>query len=314
VVDALEERDIRGGAYLGVGPDQNFSYIAAIRPEIAFIVDVRRDNLLQHLLFKALFAVADDRLEYLCLLFGLPLPDDAGAWRDSSIAALVAYVDTVDAQPRSTRAALDTVAALVGRFGVPLSEEDRATIGRFHERFLGARLDLRFRSHGRAPRPHYPTLRRLVLETDRRGRQVSYLASESRWRVVDALQQRDRVIPVVGDFAGDHALRAIADLLHSHGTPVTAFYTSNVEFYLWGDGTFEPYAANVSRLPLAERSVLIRSFFGRNVGYVHPAAVPGYYSVQLVQDLREFVATVQGGGYRTYFDVVMPPVPISPRR
>src|SRR4030095_5831246 len=46
-------RQVRGGgAYIGVGPDQNFSYIAAARPSIAFLIDVRRDNLLLHLLFK----------------------------------------------------------------------------------------------------------------------------------------------------------------------------------------------------------------------------------------------------------------------
>src|ERR1700741_1964490 len=44
-----------GGAYLGVGPDQNFSYILAVRPALALIIDIRRDNLLQHLLFKTIF-------------------------------------------------------------------------------------------------------------------------------------------------------------------------------------------------------------------------------------------------------------------
>jgi hypothetical protein len=30
------------GAYLGVGPDQNFTYITALKPKMAFIVDIRR--------------------------------------------------------------------------------------------------------------------------------------------------------------------------------------------------------------------------------------------------------------------------------
>jgi hypothetical protein len=315
-IDGLEEAGIRGGAYLGVGPDQNFSYIAAVRPEIAFVIDIRRDNMLQHLLFKALFTASEDRLEYLCLLVGRPAPHDRRSWRDSSVAALARYVDTVEVQPATRRAARDTVAALVGSFGVPLSDEDRATIARFHGTFIEYGLDLRFQSHGRPPRPHYPTLRQLVLETDRRGRQVSYLASEGRWRVVDELQERDRVIPVVGDLAGNHALGAIAEWLRTAGIPVTAFYTSNVEFYLMGDGTFGQFAANVARLPVADSSVLIRSFFGRNFGYVHPQAVPGYYSVQLVQDLHDFVATVEGGGYRSYVDLVMQQasVPARPPR
>src|SRR5580692_3816763 len=66
VVPALHATGVSGGTYIGVGPDQNFSYIAQIRPAIAFIVDIRRDNLLLHLLFKALFAAAHNRTEYVC--------------------------------------------------------------------------------------------------------------------------------------------------------------------------------------------------------------------------------------------------------
>src|SRR5689334_16548141 len=69
VLPALQDVGFSGGAYIGVGPDQNFSYIAAIRPSIAFIVDIRRDNLLLHLLFKAAFSAAETRVEYLCVLF-----------------------------------------------------------------------------------------------------------------------------------------------------------------------------------------------------------------------------------------------------
>src|SRR5690349_9456597 len=55
VVGTLKRLGVTGGAYVGVGPDQNLSYIAAIHPRIAFIVDVRRENMLEHLLFKAIF-------------------------------------------------------------------------------------------------------------------------------------------------------------------------------------------------------------------------------------------------------------------
>src|SRR5262245_45589494 len=42
VIPPLIERAPRKGAYIGVGPEQNFTYIAAIRPSIAFVVDIRR--------------------------------------------------------------------------------------------------------------------------------------------------------------------------------------------------------------------------------------------------------------------------------
>src|SRR5262249_1492036 len=81
VLPDLERLTSRGGVYIGVGPDQNFSYIAAVRPAIAFLVDIRRDNLLLHLLFKALFAEARTRVEYLTLLVGRPVPSELEEWR-----------------------------------------------------------------------------------------------------------------------------------------------------------------------------------------------------------------------------------------
>ena len=65
VIDKVREIGVSGGVYLGVGPDQSFTYIAKIRPRMAIMIDIRRDNLLQHLLFKALFARARNRIEYL---------------------------------------------------------------------------------------------------------------------------------------------------------------------------------------------------------------------------------------------------------
>ena len=73
-IDALEDRQVTGGVYLGVGPSQNFAYIAHIKPSLAFIVDIRRDNLLEHLLFKALFARAENRVTFLAGLFGVRPP------------------------------------------------------------------------------------------------------------------------------------------------------------------------------------------------------------------------------------------------
>src|SRR6185503_20104852 len=74
VAESLADSAPKGGVYIGVGPDQNFTYIARVRPRYAFIVDIRRQNMLQHLLFSALMARADDPYQYLCLLFSRPCP------------------------------------------------------------------------------------------------------------------------------------------------------------------------------------------------------------------------------------------------
>src|SRR5262245_21803479 len=93
VLPALRQKTTSGGAYIGVGPDQNFTYIAETRPAIAYIIDIRRDNLLLHLLFKALFTESRTRVEYLARLFGRPPPPDIGPWRAASIDRLARYID-----------------------------------------------------------------------------------------------------------------------------------------------------------------------------------------------------------------------------
>ncbi|NIN71438.1 MAG: hypothetical protein GTO46_05815 [Gemmatimonadetes bacterium] len=304
VVGALEELGVRGGAYIGVGPDQNFSYIAAVLPEIAFIVDIRRDNLLQHLMFKALFALTRNRFEYLCLLHGRPVPDDIESWAGRGIDEIVDYIDTTAAGPDLAETVLSRVVDRARAFGYPLSESDLETIRRFHTMFIWEGLSLRFQSHGRRPRPYYPTYRQLLLERDLGGRQASYLADEGAFQFVKSLQQRDLIIPVVGDFAGRHALRAVGEYLRERGTRVSAFYTSNVEQYLMRGGTFDRYTRNLAQLPRSENSVIIRSFFGGNFGYLHPQAVPGYYSVQLLQRIEDMLSYQTSGGRLSYLDLV----------
>src|SRR4051812_22883984 len=141
VIPALEQGGVTGGVYVGVGPDQNFSYIGRIRPAAAFIIDIRRDNLLLHLLFKALFSASRNRLEYLSLLTGRAMPDRLDSWRDATIDKLVKYVDEAKPLPP---AALATITGrlhdAIKKTGMNLSERDLATIDRFHTQFIRAGL------------------------------------------------------------------------------------------------------------------------------------------------------------------------------
>ena len=300
VLGALDRLGVRGGAYVGVGPDQSFSYVARVRPAVAYVVDIRRDNLLQHLMFRALFGRARNRAEYLALWLGRPAPADVAAWNDRPIDAIVAWLDTTGATPASVRAAREIVLAGARASGVPLSASDLATIERFHQQFVDEGLGLQFTSTGRAPRPYYPTLRQLVTERDREGRQASYLAREADFQFVKQLEARDLVIPVVGNLAGSHALTAIGDDVRRRGLRISAFYTSNVEDYLLRDGSFDRFARTVASLPRDRRSVMIRSWFGV-FREPHPDAVDGYGSVQLLQRMDDFVAAAST--YETYRDV-----------
>src|SRR4051812_31862074 len=70
----LRDSKITGDVYLGVGPEQNFTYMAAVRPRMAFIIDIRRQAIMQHLMFKAMFEMARDRADFISILFGKPRP------------------------------------------------------------------------------------------------------------------------------------------------------------------------------------------------------------------------------------------------
>jgi hypothetical protein len=304
VVGPLESLGVAGGAYIGVGPDQNFSYIAAVRPSVAFIVDIRRDNLLQHLLFKALFELAGTRIEYLSLLFGRPFPDDPGGWETRRIDDLIEYIDGTAADPALIDDIQTAVHGRIAGYGVPLSEPDYAAIFRIHDSFIRSGPGLRFTSFGRGPRPYYPTFRQLLLERDLEGRQANYLADEDDFQFVKQLQEKNLVIPVVGDLAGDHALLSIGQFLRERDERVSFFYTSNVEFYLIRNGAFDRFADNVTALPHHEHGVIARSYFGGMFRYPHPQAVPGYYSTQLLQPIATLVDEHAKGGYQSYLELV----------
>src|SRR4029077_7572961 len=108
VVDKLKDLGVSGGAYLGVGPEQNFTYIAKIRPRIAFMVDIRREAILEHLLYKAIFHLAHDRAEFLSLLFSKPL-SKSRAEANGSIEDLLKYIFESPVSPRVYSENLTTI-------------------------------------------------------------------------------------------------------------------------------------------------------------------------------------------------------------
>jgi hypothetical protein len=307
VMGKMRQMKVNGGAYIGVGPDQNFSYIAQIRPNIAFITDIRRDNLLQHLFFKSLFALSRNRLEYLCLLFGRPVPPDLKPWDSSGVQEIIAYLDKNPSKRELFEKTKSDIQSKVKSFNVKLDPAEFETIGRIHTAFFDGGPDLKFTSRNRPPQWYYPSYRDLLLEKDLTGKQCNYLASEDDFRFLRSLEERNLIIPVVANLAGDHALKSIAQYLKDKGERVSALYTSNVEFYLmrgFRDDEFNRFAENVSLLPRDERSVIIRSYFNGVWRYEHPQSVSGYYSTQLLQTIDSFVKEYSSGGYKSYSDLV----------
>src|SRR4030095_617688 len=90
VVDKLRELAPTGGAYVGVGPEQNFTYIAKLRPRIAFILDIRRQAVIQHLRFKAIFHLSPNRLQFISRWLSKPLTKDSPS-PDDPIDKMMSY-------------------------------------------------------------------------------------------------------------------------------------------------------------------------------------------------------------------------------
>ena len=271
VIPELLQTTRRGGVYLGVGPEQNFSYIAALQPRIAFIVDIRRGNLLEHMLYKALMEMYDNRADFLSHLFARPRPP--GLDSNSSAETLFAAYGTVRADSMLWERTLAAVRNhLLKDHGFGLSEEDfSGPQGLIHvyDAFYraGPEINYNFSSGGGGFGRGMPNYATLMVQTDGAGAHRSYLASEALFRTLRDLEIKNLLVPLVGDFAGAKALRSVGQYLKDHGVTVTAFYTSNVEQYLFQDpDNWRRFYANVGTLPIDASSTFIRSVGGGGLG------------------------------------------------
>jgi hypothetical protein len=299
VADRLADAVPAGDVYVGVGPEQNFSYIARLRPRYAFILDIRRQNMLQHLLFAALFARADDPYQYLCLLFSRSCPSATprGAWQGAERTLQTLAPPSEAAFAANLRAVFRHVE---GRLGFVLEERDRGDIQRIYRAFFEEQGEVRFRSFGRRGSYH-PTYQTLLSVRSPSGRFGSFLDSPEDYRFVRDLSRHGRLLPVVGSFGGPQALRAIGRWMRARGLTVSAFYTSNVEFYLMRDEAFDRFVGNLRELPSGPDSLLIRACF--DYGRPHPAELPGHRSVTLLQRLPRFLDLYAAGSYASHWDV-----------
>ena len=302
VIEELQSRFPPGTVYLGVGPDQNFSYIVHAQPALAIIVDIRRQNMLQHLLYKAIFDLSGSRSEFLARLFCREDPKTDVA---VSLPALLRAIRQAPACTTGFRQSLSAIRDRVTtRFGLDLSAEDHLKIEYVYRTMSEEGLDLRFSSIGRNNAASYPTFESLLLQTDRSGRQQGYLATEELFLRLKKYQAGNRVIPVVGDFAGRRAMKSIGDFLRRNQLQVGAFYTSNVEFYLFGGDQWDRYIGNLRALPVAPNAIFIRSYFGNSGS--HPGTMPGHRSTTLIQPIDNLLEDDAAGRLQSYSDVIFP--------
>jgi hypothetical protein len=152
-----------------------------------------------------------------------------------------------------------------------------------------------------------PTLAQMMTETDAEGVPRGYLASEELYGRVRDLQLRNLLVPVVGDFGGDKALRAVASWLRSHDATVGVFYASNVEQYLFqqGDAAVR-FFDNLGTFPTDSASTFVRSATGR--GWV-PMRNPRSRMAQLTMPIDKMLKAIREGRVANYAELVMLQVP-----
>lgn len=304
VLGKLEDMDVTGGVYLGVGPDQNFTYIAQIKPKLAIMLDIRRDALLQHLMFKSLFMMSRNRVEYLSLLFARPLPKDFKKWNNRPIRDLVDYFDRTPLnQKLADKIKLD-MHKKIESFGLPLNQRDWDTIEEIYQAFYTDCLEVRYTIRDRPTGRFFPAYRDILLEKDLEGRHRNYLAAEATFQVIKGMHDRNQIVMATGDLAGIKALKSIGDYLKEINEKVSAFYVSNVEFYLFRQDSMGRFVENLKALPIDSRSVIIRSYF--NYAYytnVHPQTIDNHFSVQLLQPIEALIKGYDAGDFSNYYEL-----------
>jgi hypothetical protein len=263
--------------YLGVGPEQNFTYIAALKPKMVFIVDVRRGNMSLHLMYKALFEMSADRVDFISRLFARKRPQGLSASSTANEIFEAVYADwnvsvgkanvSEPYYKESLKAIQDH---LTEKRRLPLSADDLKGIEYVYGQFYWHGPGLSYWSSGGPGGRNAPTYWDLMVADDGKKQARSYLASEENFQVIRSLHQKNLFVPVVGNFSGPKALRAVGRYIREREALVSAFYLSNVEQYLSRDGVWYTFCGNVATLPLDDSSTFIRSVrngaFGPGVG------------------------------------------------
>lgn len=312
VLGNLTEGRTGGGAYLGVGPEQNFTYIVALKPEIAFIFDIRRQNMIEHLMYKALIELSADRAGFLSRLFSRPLAADVGT--DSTVTEL--FDAFREAQPDANMFQ-ENLAAIKDRLikdhGFRLTAEDETSLDYVFGAFYVGGPSLGYAGPRQAIRPGnlriLPNYEELMTDTDEAGQYRSYLATEEHFAALQELERNNLIVPLVGNFAGPTTVRAVGEYLKEHDTTVTAFYTSNVEQYLFmSEDAWKNFYTNVSTLPLDSTSVFIRPLINTGNGYTaSPVFRSGFRWNTVLFPIADLLAAFHAGLVQNYYDVIQMP-------
>jgi hypothetical protein len=290
-----------GGVYLGVAPEQNFTLIAAMKPKIAFMVDIRHDNSLLLLVYKALFELSADRAEFASRLFSRPRPPNL----DTTSTAFQ-ILQSLGTATKDSTLFLKNLAEVKDRLlkthGFPLTKPELESVEYLYWWFYNAGPNLRYNMNQGGGYGRFPTYLMLMTETDGTGEQRAYLANEKTFRVIKEMEEKNLILGVTGDFTGPKALRAVGDWVRARHATITAFYVSNVEFYLYRQlDDWRKFYENVKALPIDESSTFIRSL---SQGYNFRPGSPNGPQAELLCSIPVLLKAYADGKINGYMDMI----------
>jgi hypothetical protein len=293
-----------GGVYLGVGPAPNFTYIVALQPKMAIIFDIRRENVMQHLMYKALIEMSTDRADFLSKLFSRKRPEKLE--EKTTVEELFNAYYEVEPDRQLFQENFQAIKKqLEERHKFKLSADDESTINYIYQSFYAGGLDLTYNGVGGGGlgRSRMPSYAEVMQMTDEEGVNRSYMGSEENFKVLQDFERKNLIVPVVGDFAGPKAIRSVASYLKEHDAFVSAFYVSNVEQYLFQQGDdWSKFYHNVGTLPVDASGAFIRSVFNGLAVTYQPSGT--LKSASLLSSIPDLLKAFTAGDVRTYYDVI----------
>jgi hypothetical protein len=299
VIPTLTRATRPGEVYIGVGPEQNFTYASALKARMAFVIDIRRQNMLELLLYKALFELSPDRADFVSRLFSRKRP--AGLNPNTSAVALFSAYEKSPPDGDLFLENRQAIAAKFKKHGFAISNDDSMGIERVYQAFYRGGPSINTNS-GPGPASGTPSYIDLMTIPDALGTNWSYLASEENYRHIREMHLKNLFVPLVGDFSGSRAIRSIARYLKEHNANVSAFYASNVETYLNEKQTKDFYG-NLLALPSDSTTMVIRF-----IDYRHRMELPSWANdgvyLQGVSPLSDLSRLASGGNSPKYRDLL----------
>jgi hypothetical protein len=210
--------------------------------------------------------------------------------------------------PRDSVMFRETFASILehlrSRRGIVLDESDSSSIDYVYSAFYDGGPGLTYSSNasrGFGSRG-MPSYRLLMTATDPDGVNQSYLGSDEIFETLKEMQERNLIVPVVGDFAGPKALRAVGEWLRQQQASVDVFYVSNVEQYLFQQpDAWRQFYDNVNEMPRDRNALFVRSVSTRGWrSRQHPYA----RSSSVTSGIDEVLHRFRSGQLQTYGDVI----------